>query len=805
MNLPGATSDVNSCMQSNNGNGDCRSVCSSRSKSLSRLSSKSTSSIQEEAKRAALLVKAATLQKRHELEEHQELLRKRVEALEVQGELEAATAKISYLKKAETTMINPQADTREDESVQSDDLGYASHSVVKGAEDVNLKEGVGIQSTIPSYAPPFKDLTKPRIQVKSEKSTVLSTSQQSYADQDHNIAKVIENQNELTKILVKQHILSTLPKVDIPIFNGEILHYASFIHSFENMVERKTENNQERLQLLIQFTRGQAQRLVKSCEYMSPSKGYKTAKGLFKENFGNEYKISCAYMERANSWTVIKPEDSKALQDFAMFLRACGTAMSDMDYMEEFNAISNMRNIILKLPYKLREKWRTVAYELQEQRGCRVKMLDLIIFIEKQARIAADPAFRDIQGAPNVRGKVKVPVKLEATKAFGSSFVTEISSIHKTSKPEVICLFCNCKHSLEMSKSFMRKTHRERLTFLKENGICFGCLNAGHVSKECKNRLICRRCNQSHPSVLHIEQQVKREKQVEKQNDAIGNALVSPKACGHIGAGDQKCILSNVPVKVKAAKGSKVLEVYAFLDPGSSATFCTQRLMSQLNIKGRKTNILLRTMAQERSVPTSIISGLEVSALNDNKFLPLPDVFTQKEMPVTTDNIPRPEELSQWPYLKNVQLPYIRAEVELLIGTNAPKVMEPWEIVNSHDDGPYAVKTLLGWVVNGPLRVGQTTGNAETSVYVNRISVANLERLLISQYNQEFSEVTSEEKELSMEDKKFLEIVNESVVLQDNHYSLKLPFKEEHSMMPNNRHIAEQRLLSLKRKFKNSE
>ncbi len=108
-----------------------------------------------------------------------------------------------------------------------------------------------------------------------------------------------------------------------------------------------------------------------------------------------------------------------------------------------------------------------------------------------------------------------------------------------------------------------------------------------------------------------------------------------------------------------------MLEVYALLDPGSSATFCTQRLMSQLNIKGRKTNILLCTMAQERSVPTSIISGLEVSALNDKKFVPLPDVFTQKEMPVTTDNIHRPEELSQWPYLKNIQLPYIRAEVEL--------------------------------------------------------------------------------------------------------------------------------------------
>lgn len=202
-----------------------------------------------------------------------------MEALEIQRELEAATAKITYLKNAEEAMSNPQSATREDVSVQFDDMGDVLHSVDERAADVKLKEGVGVAL--------FKNMTKSFVQVKSEQpkhkevtlhtatdqrkvsdyitlpattsrqSAVLppSASQQSYAfntDQDNNVAKVIENQNELTKILVKQHILSTLPKVDIPIFDGEILQYKSFIHSFENMVERKTENNQDRLQLLIQ-------------------------------------------------------------------------------------------------------------------------------------------------------------------------------------------------------------------------------------------------------------------------------------------------------------------------------------------------------------------------------------------------------------------------------------------------------------------------------------------------------------------------------------------------------------------------
>ncbi|XDV29292.1 hypothetical protein PO909_032429 [Leuciscus waleckii] len=172
--------------------------------------------------------------------------------------------------------------------------------------------------------------------------------------------------------------------------------------------------------------------------------------------------------------------------------------------------------------------------------------------------------------------------------------------------------------------------------------------------------------------------------------------------------------------------------------------------MFRLNLKGRKTHILLRTMNQ--------------------------DLFTQKEMPVTTNSIPKQKDLAQWKYLSRVKLPSINSKVELLIGTNAPKCIEPWEVVNSQGGGPYA-----------------------------RISVTSLEQLLISQYNQDFSEVASEEKtEMSVEDRRFLEIANEAV-LQDGHYYLKLPFRKTDVSMPNNRQVAEQRLQTLKRKRKKDE
>lgn len=147
-----------------------------------------------------------------------------------------------------------------------------------------------------------------------------------------------------------------------------------------------------------------------------------------------------------------------------------------------------------------------------------------------------------------------------------------------------------------------------------------------------------------------------------------------------------------------------MLQTYAFLDHGRSSTFCTESLMRRLNVTGQKVSILLRTMNQEKPVTSHHISGLEVSSLDKNDFIQLSNVFTHKTMPVSKLNIPRKEDLTQWPYLKDVKIHEIDAGIDLLIGINASKVLEPWEVVNSQGDGPYAVRTLLGWVIYGPLR-----------------------------------------------------------------------------------------------------
>lgn len=88
---------------------------------------------------------------------------------------------------------------------------------------------------------------------------------------------------------------------------------------------------------------------------------------MLKEHFGNEVRIASAYMKRALSWQAIRAEDARALHVYSLFLMSCCNAMQNICYMKELNFAANMQIVLAKLPYKLRERWRMVAYDLQER------------------------------------------------------------------------------------------------------------------------------------------------------------------------------------------------------------------------------------------------------------------------------------------------------------------------------------------------------------------------------------------------------------------------------------------------------
>ena len=170
-------------------------------------------------------------------------------------------------------------------------------------------------------------------------------------------------------------------------------------------------------------------------------------------------------------------------------------------------------------------------------------------------------------------------------------------------------------------------------------------------------------------------------------------AFPSPQFCARPKACSQATV---VPVKVKAKGKEAVDETYAFLDPGSNTSFCTDQLIERLGATGTKTTLSLTTMSDKDAKSQSLVVCLEISDLCGNHTIELPNVFSRPSLPVTTDDIPRQTDADRWAYLNGIHIPHIDAEIELLVDNDAAKVLEPKEIRESKDGVPSTVRTLFG-------------------------------------------------------------------------------------------------------------
>lgn len=211
------------------------------------------------------------------------------------------------------------------------------------------------------------------------------------------ILQVMQKQNMITEMLVTQQKQTQLPIKDVAVFRGDPLTYRSFIRAFEQAIEQRADNDQDKLYYLQQYTAGEPQELVRSCEHMPPSRGFTEAKRLLQKHYGDELMIASAYIDKALKWPQIRSEDGKSLNAYALFLTGCPNTMEDVEFMEEMNNPTNMKIVVSKLPYKMKEKWRNVAYEILEKRGYRARFADLVTFIDRQAKRAMDPLFGDLQ------------------------------------------------------------------------------------------------------------------------------------------------------------------------------------------------------------------------------------------------------------------------------------------------------------------------------------------------------------------------------------------------------------------------
>lgn len=189
-------------------------------------------------------------------------------------------------------------------------------------------------------------------------------------------------------------------------------------------------------------------------------------------------------------------------------------ALAEQEGMESY--VKSQRkgfNFILK------ERFRLVAYDILENQHCQPCFNDVVHFVEHQVKLLSDPVFGHIQ--PTERGfQVRRDVFAIKPKIRRENLATNVYAVNKQEQKQhketkeinqnySRCLFCSQRHNVNDCSRFTKiiksSKHCDKISFLKEKGACFKCLNPGHWSKGCERRISCGKCKKkNHPTTLHI-------------------------------------------------------------------------------------------------------------------------------------------------------------------------------------------------------------------------------------------------------------------------------------------------------------
>ncbi|XP_068250223.1 uncharacterized protein [Palaemon carinicauda] len=152
-------------------------------------------------------------------------------------------------------------------------------------------------------------------------------------------------------------------------------------------------------------------------------------------------------------------------------------------------------------------------------------------------------------------------------------------------------------------------------------------------------------------------------------------------------------------------------------------------------------------------------------------------------------------------------------DIGILIDSNCPTALQPLEVVPTSGYGPFAVRYLHGWTVNGPVHVKVSSNG----VSCHRLLVSDVQHVtdcitvesIRKYFELDFSErdlgSVPDERGLSFEDTRFVKRCQDDIEFKDGHFQLPMPFRDCNVNLPNNKKQAVSRAKWQRRKMKNSE
>ena len=730
-----------------------------------------------------------------------------------------------FVRVGEHSKTQPSLFSRKRENERKSRLGHETRSRFKPRPTYNEKP--------PSFHPTGHSQTTSRFNAQPDnKNHSGDLSQTELLKQFNNM------QLKMVELFSKNQEKATLPVEEPEVFKGDLLSYPMWRVSFETLIEDKTDKPSQRLYYLGRYTGGEARAAIHKLIALRTQEAYDKAQSILFERYGNKFNVANAFRDKLEKWPNIQLHDGPGFLKFYDFLEQCKTAMETVEYLRFLNDPKENMMLLQKLPNNVAERWNAITTQrVEDSGGDYPSFREFTKFIGREARKACNP----ISSYAAIHGKQKEAVtkeKVQRTQRSkniqrtsfltkndevqsepkkGGKDQTKKSGTYQTNDYSCVCVYCKENHDIEACKRFISLTLEKREEFCKNSRLCLACLRSGHSWKDCWYPRKCNQCSRWHPTLLHNDALSKiADAKYPLQDNKIVNKVVTRFTSSNINS-------MIVPVKITNKENDQTVDVYCILDDQSDTCFIEESLLDELNAVGENSMINLTTMLGQERIKCKKVINLKVQGLATDIVVDLPCVYSRQVIPARHTQIPRKETAQMWSHLKPIANKLYKYDkdlpIGLLIGANCPECIKPIEIVPGGYNEPYGKLTVLGWGIIGNV----ATNSNKDDCIVNRIICEEVQigqnvrenRFIVPETTKEVYEdkilklmqqdflagVHDEDTGLSVEDKRFLDIVKSGIEFKDNHYEVPLPLKNEAIEIPNNYHMAKKRLMNLRTKM----
>eukprot|EP00794_Sanderia_malayensis_P021143 gene21143-biopygen14691 len=314
--------------------------------------------------------------------------------------------------------------------------------------------------------------------------------------------------------------------------------------------------------------------------FLSEEEGYKEAKRLLEERFGNKYKVSNSWINKVSDGPPIRPNDREALMDLADDLQNCEITLRATGRLNQVNNEDKLVRILERCPGYIRGRWQSRVQDIRED--CREPNIeDVRRLVRKVAIEKNDPVFVGILDGGSKDGGTRNKKSLQSAgnrntsqRNMTYSVQTKDATSSAASKPNgnmrFKCYLCEADHKLEDCELFKKKTGDDQRQF-------------------------------------------------------VGTLSETGAGCG------RKSLLI-VPVKVRCPENTGEVVTYALLNNGLTASFCSEDLLAKLGIAARKCQISVATISNVMENCDSAVASLKIMDLNKTVSIDVPQAFVVKKL-----------------------------------------------------------------------------------------------------------------------------------------------------------------------------